>query len=129
MVHIIIINLSAVIFGIAALLMISSARKKLSPGSLRIYLDNFSVCLAFVVIFSMWQTTRSIFHVNINVEGLTSYPEYLFILFAYLGFIVASYRVLKISEEFGFKDEGKRIQQIIESKLKNKSTNKSSKLK
>ncbi|MBI2647559.1 hypothetical protein HYW99_03710 [Candidatus Woesearchaeota archaeon] len=118
MVHIALVSVTTVIFGIASLLLISRARGRLSEGSIRKYLDNFAICLAFIVIFSVWQTARSIVGININVEGLSTYPEYIFILFAYLAFIIASFRVLKISREFGFKEDGKRIGQIINRKLK-----------
>ena len=109
MVHLVIVSVTTVIFGIASLLLISRARKRLSEGSIRKYMDNFAVCLAFIVIFSIWQTTRGILGVSINVEGLTTYPEYIFIVFAYIAFIFASFRVLKIGEEYGFKEEGKKI--------------------
>ena len=117
MAQLIIVSVTTVIFGIASLLLISKARSRLSEGSIRRYMDNFSICLAFIVVFSVWQTTRSIIGININVEGLGTYPEYIFIVFAYVAFIVASFRVLKISEEFGFKEDGRKINQLI-SKIK-----------
>ena len=122
MVHIALVSITTVIFGIASLLLISKARKRLSEGSIRKYMDNFAICLAFIVIFSVWQTARSISGVNINVEGLSTYPEYIFIVFAYIAFIVASFRVLKISEEFGFKEDGRKIEQIIKEKPANTKT-------
>ena len=113
MVHIAIVGVTTIIFGIASLLLISRARKKLSEGSIRRYMDNFAICLAFIVIFSVWQTARSILGINIDVEGLATYPEYIFIVFAYIAFIIASYRVLKISKEFGFKEEGRKVEQLM----------------
>ncbi len=108
------VSITTVIFGIASLLLISRARNRLSEGSIKRYLDNFAICLAFIVIFSVWQTTRSIIGVSIDIKGLSTYPEYIFIIFAYFAFIIASFRVLKISEEFGFKEDGRKIAQIIE---------------
>ena len=116
MAHLIMISVSTVIFGITSLLLISRARSRLSDGSIRRYMDNFAICLAFIVVFSVWQTTRSIIGIDISVEGLATYPEYIFIVFAYIAFIVASFRVLKISEEFGFKEDGRKIGQIIKQK-------------
>ena len=113
MVHLIIVGITTVIFGVASLLLISRARNRLSDGSIRRYMDNFAICLAFIVIFSVWQTARSFFGISIDVEGLTTYPEYIFIVFAYIAFVVASFRVLKISEEFGFKEDGRKIKQIM----------------
>ncbi len=120
MVHIALVGITTVVFGIASLLLISRARNRLSEGSIRKYMDNFAICLVFIVIFSVWQTARSIIGVDIDVEGLATYPEYIFIVFAYIAFIVASYRVLKISEEFGFKEDGKKIEQLIKEKPKQK---------
>ena len=113
MVNLVIVSITTVIFGIASLLLISRARSRLSDGSIKKYMDNFAICLAFIVIFSVWQTARSIVGAEIGLEGLGTYPEYIFIIFAYVAFIFASYRVLKISEEFGFKAEGQKIEQII----------------
>lgn len=118
MVLLAVISVTTVIFGIASLLLISRARSRLTDGSIRKYLDNFAICLAFIVIFSVWQTTRSIFGISIDIEGLATYPEYIFIVFAYVAFIFASFRVLKISEEFGFKEDGRKIQQLIKEKSK-----------
>ena len=118
MVHLIIIGVTTVIFGVASLFLISRARNRLSEGSIRRYMDNFAICLAFIVIFSVWQTARSILGISIDVEGLATYPEYIFIVFAYIAFIVASFRVMKISQEFGFKEDGRKIEQIIREKPK-----------
>src|SRR3989338_1219636 len=120
MVHLVVVSITTVIFGIASLLLISRARSRLSDGSIRRYMDNFAICLAFIVIFSVWQTARSIIGININVEGLGTYAEYIFIVFAYIAFIVASFRVLKISEEFGFKEDGRKIREIIRQRRKPK---------
>ncbi|MBU90351.1 hypothetical protein CMO94_02315 [Candidatus Woesearchaeota archaeon] len=105
MVSIAAISITTVIFGIGALILASRARNRLSPGSLRKYIDNFSVCLAFIVIFSVWQTIMSVTDVDVSLSGFTGYPELIFIVFAYIGFVIASYRVSKISEEFGFKED------------------------
>ena len=113
MVSVAAISITTVIFGIGALLLASRARSRLPPGSLRKYIDNFSICLAFIVIFSVWQTIRSITNTEVSLSGFTGYPELIFLVFAYIGFVIASYRVSKISEEFGFKEEGKEIQQLI----------------
>ena len=117
MVILVLVSVTTVIFGIASLLLISRARRRLTEGSIRKYMDNFAICLAFIVIFSVWQTTRSIFEVNIDIERLATYPEYIFIVFAYIAFIFASFRVLKISEEFGFREDGKKIEHIINEKF------------
>lgn len=116
MVSVAAISVTTVIFGIGALILASRARSKLSPGSLRKFIDNFSVCLAFMVTFSLWLTVRSLTNFEVSLSGFSGYPELIFIVFAYIGFIIASYRVTKISEEFGFKEEGKEIQMLVKKK-------------
>ena len=116
MVNLAVVSVTTVIFGIASLLLISRARSRLSDGSIRKYMDNFAICLAFIVIFSVWQTARSVLKVSIDLEGLSTYPEYIFIVFAYIAFIFTSFRILKISEEYGFKEDGKKIEQIVKEK-------------
>lgn len=114
MVHIAIVSLTTVIFGIASLILISKARNKLSDGSIKRYMDNFAVCLAFIVIFSIWQTVRGLYGGEVEESShFLTYPEYAFIALAYIAFVIASFRVTKISEEFGFKEDGQRIGQII----------------
>ena len=120
MVSVTIISLTTVIFGVAALLLASRARNRLSPGSIRSYIDNFSICLAFIVIFSLWQTARSVFNFELSLGEFSSYPELIFIVFAYIGFIIASFRVTKISKEFGFKKDGKLIRKLIKEPKKKK---------
>ena len=121
MVHMQIVGITTVIFGIASLLLISRARKRLSEGSIRRFMDNFAICLAFIVTFSIWQTVRSIYESGFELTHATylTYPEYVFIIFAYISFIITSFRTQKISEEFGFKEEGRKIGQLIKEKSLN----------
>ena len=118
MVSITIIGITTVVFGIGALILTSRARSRLSSGLLREYIDNFSVCLAFIVVFSLWLTIRSLTDFEVSFSGFIGYPELIFIVFAYIGFIIASYRASKISEEFGFKEDGKDIAKLIKSRKK-----------
>lgn len=118
MVSITIISITTVIFGIGALILTSRARSRLSEGSIKRYIDNFSVCIAFIVVFSLWLTIRSLTNFEVSFSGFAGYPELIFIVFAYIGFVIASYRVSKISEEFGFKEDGKEIAKLVKSRKK-----------
>lgn len=118
MVSVTVISITTVIFGIVALLLTSKARSRLSSGSIRRYIDNFSVCIAFIVIFSLWLAVRSATNLEVSFAGFSGYPEIIFIVFAYIGFMIASYRVLKISEEFGFKEDGREIAKLVKSRKK-----------
>ena len=125
MIPVLVIEISSIIFGLTALLLASRARKRLSPGSIRMYIDNFSVCLVFVVVFSLWRAIRDIIDVKYGVGDVIQSPEMIFIVCAYIAFVIASYRVVHISHEFGFKKEGEEIGTIISSKkLKNSSVQK-----
>ena len=118
MVSLELLGVTTIIFGIAALVLASRARRRLTPGSLREYIDYFSICLVFIVIFSLWQTARILLDFKLTLGGLTEYPEYIFIVFAYVAFIFTSYRVTKISTEFGFLEEGKDIHKAMKRKKK-----------
>ena len=121
MVHMELVGITTIIFGIASLILISRARKKLSEGSIQRFMDNFAICLAFIVTFSIWQTLRNIYESGFELTHATylTYPEYIFIIFAYIAFIITSFRTQKISEEFGFKEEGRKIGQLIKEKSLN----------
>jgi len=118
MVSIAIIGITTVVFGVGALILTSRARARLSEGSIRRYIDNFSVCIAFIVFFSLWLTVRSLTNFEVSFVGFKGYPELIFIVFAYIWFVIASYRVSKISEEFGFKEDGNEIARIVKSRKK-----------
>ncbi len=124
MVHIETVGITTVIFGIASLLLISRARKRLSEGSIQRFMDNFAICLAFIVTFSIWQTARNIYESGFKISHATilTYPEYIFIIFAYIAFIITSFRTQKISEEFGFKEEGRKINQLVKEKTSNQAS-------
>ena len=79
-------------------------------------MDNFSLCLAFIVIFSMWQTVRGILKLPVNFDSVLAYPENFFLIFAYIAFIITTYRISKISEEFSFKDDANHINEILAKK-------------
>ena len=113
-----IISVTTILFGLAALFISSRARKRLTPGLLRNYIDNFAVCLAFIVIFSIWQAVRSISGLSVTIAEIGDYPEYIFIVFAYVAFIITSYKILRLSKEFGFVEDGKKIDAIVSKKKK-----------
>ena len=44
------------------------------------------------------------------------YPGYIFITLAFLIFVITAYQVLKVGQEFGFVDKGKKIKKVMEKK-------------
>ena len=111
--HVLIIEISTFVFGITALIIASRARIRLTPGLIRQYVDNFSVCLAFIVIFSLWTLIKDFATLSETHEGGFVVPEMFFIIGMYIAFIIASYRVIRISHEFGFKEDSKAIVDLV----------------
>ncbi len=104
-------------FGIWAMIWILMARNSLSPGSsLRAYTTYFLSCLVFVLLGSIWNYLITLF----QWTGLLVYPQYIFVSVTYIVFVVASYKIFHIGQEFGFRDETKRLQRIILEKSKRK---------
>ena len=104
-------------FGIWAMIWILMARNSLSPGSsLREYTTYFLLCLIFVLLGSIWNYLITLLHWT----GLLIYPQYIFISITYIVFVVASYKIFHIGQEFGFKDETRRLQKLILEKSKRK---------
>lgn len=109
------IGLITISFGILALIWTTIARRNLSPGStLRSYTNRFLTSLLFILVFSIWHTLSRLFF----WEKEFLYPEYAFITMAYIFFVVAAYQILNIGKEFGFREQAKKINRIIERKKK-----------
>lgn len=107
------IGLLSISLGILAIIWISIARKSLSPGStLRSYTTYFLVSLVFVMLFSVWNVTDELFH----LQGFWSYTGYIAIGIAYILFLRSAYQILTIGKEFGFQPEAMRIKTVMAQK-------------
>lgn len=108
-------------FGILAIIWTSTAISSLSEGSsLRKHTTNFLFCLIFILLFSIWHTISKLFKWRETLNELMLYPGYLFITLAFLIFVITSYQILTMGKEFGFQKQAKEIENIIETKKKNK---------
>lgn len=103
-------------FGVLAIIWTTKALLSLSRNSsLRSYTGYFLMALAFIVSTS----------VVITVGKLMILPEWTYTLravllsLAYLAFVTASYKILKIGEEFGFGESAKAIKKALEEKMNN----------
>jgi hypothetical protein len=103
-------------FGVMAIIWAYRARKALSPGSsLREYAMYFITCLVFVVAFSIMLTAERFF-VQTSVGTFLVYFEYALLTMAYLTFVIASYKIWSIGQEFGFQAESAEIKKVIKKK-------------
>lgn len=109
----IIVSLISLSFGILAIIWTFIAMTSLSKGSsLRNYVTLFLIALVFILLFSIWHALSKIF----RWEKLWLYPEYVLISLAYITFVVSSYKVYKLSKEFGFKEKSNEIKNILKKK-------------
>jgi hypothetical protein len=108
-------------FGILAMIWTSMAISSLSKGSsLRRHTINFLFCLIFILLFTIWHTLSKLFRWRETVNEFMLYPGYLFITAAFLIFVVASYQILTMGQEFGFGQQARKIHEVIKEKKKAK---------
>ncbi len=109
-------GLLSLTFGVMAIIWAYRARKSLSPGSsLREYSVYFIICLVFVVSFSIALTAERFF-VRTAVGTFLVYLEYTLLTLAYLTFVVASYKIWSIGQEFGFETASAEIKKAMKKK-------------
>ncbi|MFH1249227.1 MAG: hypothetical protein V1660_03675 [archaeon] len=112
------IGINSIITSLAilALVWIHIARISLSPASnLRHLAVYIFLCLIFMFLFSSWNLITTIF-------DFKDYWGYIFIAFAFMFLIMASYKLMRIGTEFGFSAQAKGITKLIkaEKKIKQK---------
>jgi hypothetical protein len=89
-------------FGILAIIWALRARASLSVGTaLRGYVSYFLLALIFIVCYSIWDTLIFLF----QWEGILKYPKHFLIIVSYLIFVFASYKILYLGKQFGFKPQ------------------------
>ena len=106
-------------FGILAIIWTSMAIKSLSKGSsLRKHTTNFLFCLIFILLFSIWHTLSKLLMWRETLNEFMLYPGYLFITLAFLIFVVTSYQILIMGNEFGFEKQANKIKKVMMEKKK-----------
>ncbi|MFH2028671.1 MAG: hypothetical protein ABIJ08_06005 [Nanoarchaeota archaeon] len=101
-------------FGILAIIWTSMAISSLSNGSsLRRHIINFLLCLIFVLLFSIWHTISKLFAWRQTVNEAMLYPGYIFLIFAFLIFVMTAYQILLMGKEFGFGNKTKEIKELM----------------
>jgi|SRR3989338_9715168 len=108
-------------FGILAIIWTSMAMTSLSKGSsLRRHTSNFLLCLIFILLFTIWHTISKLLSWRETLNEIMLYPGYLFIILAFLIFVVTAYQILTIGKEFGFKPQAIAIEKQMRSKVSSK---------
>ncbi len=110
------IGVVTVVFGIASLIISSRAASRLSDGLIKRYINNFTICLAFIVIFTMWRTMHDYMEATYGISKNIEIAEFIFIIGAFVGFVIASLRVVQISKEFGFNDHKEVMRKVLDEK-------------
>ncbi|MDI6737432.1 MAG: hypothetical protein QME12_02840 [Nanoarchaeota archaeon] len=106
-------------FGIMALIWIIKARGRLSKGSsLRSLATNFMSTLIFILCFSFWGIAVNMLSLKDIYGDIISFPQYMLLSLAYIAFVGAAYKMMKMGEEFGFNVESKKIERLIKNKKK-----------
>lgn len=115
-----VVGILSLTIGIMAIIWTYKARRSLSEGSeLRNYTTYFLLCLISILLFSIWDTFISFLQVqSLRISDFFLYPKYIFITIAYLIFLRAAYQILYLSKKFGFSEEAKDIQKLLEVKKK-----------
>ncbi|HLD06260.1 MAG TPA: hypothetical protein VJC16_01865 [Candidatus Nanoarchaeia archaeon] len=104
-------------FGVLAIIWTTMALHSLSPGSaLRRHTFNFLLCLAFILMFSIWHTLEKIFSWRTSINEALLYPGYLLIALAFLLFVGTAWQILTLGREFGFQGQASAISKIIKEK-------------
>src|SRR3989344_5042821 len=97
-------------FGVWAIIWTINAYSVLSKGStIRQYTGSFLACLIFVMLYSLWDFSITIF----KLSEVLVYVKYIIIIFVYTTFVFTAYRIYKIGKEFGFAEESSRIKKIL----------------
>jgi len=108
-----IVGLIAIVFGITAVVVTYLAVKKMSNPRLLGYMRFVMFGMLALTAFSIWHTARESFELK-DIYGPTiELPEYLFMSLAYVLFLLGAIAVFKMSKEYGFKEQGKKIAQEL----------------
>ncbi len=104
-----VVGFLTITFGLVAIIWTLKAKNSLSKGStIRAYATNFLVALTCLLTYSIWRVILVLFFIDSRALII----EYFFITITYLVFVSAAYRILYLSEEFGFSEQVKEIKRL-----------------
>ena len=111
----ILLEIATIIIGIVAVIITFNATRRLTGGMVRSYIIWIGYALILVTIST---TFHMISTLNLFDETYPHLPAdtfhilyHIFVIIGFIFFAIASYRLNKMSELYGFKEEGKHISQ------------------
>jgi len=104
----ILVGIASVAIGIAAISLTLSARRRMSNPRLLGYMRSVILATTSLTAFSVLHTAKEAF--GLDVYGaVIEVPEQLFILLANALFLYGAWLILRMSREYGFREQGKRM--------------------
>ncbi|NOR48570.1 MAG: hypothetical protein GQ533_11095 [Methanosarcinaceae archaeon] len=111
----ILLEIATIIIGIVAVIITFNATRRLTGGMVRSYIIWIGSALILVIIgttFHMINTLNLFDETYPYFSADTFHTLYhIFLIIGFIFFAIASYRLNKMSELYGFKEEGKHINQ------------------
>jgi hypothetical protein len=102
------IGVLAIMIEIAAISLTLSARRRMSSPKLLGCMRSVILATASLTAFSVWHTTKEAF--GLEVYGaVIEVPEQVFILLANALFLYGAWLILRMSREYGFREQAKKI--------------------
>ncbi|MCS4541926.1 MAG: hypothetical protein HY929_06370 [Euryarchaeota archaeon] len=96
------IGLITIFIGLISIILIGRYVPELSKGALKEFCNRFAIAIVFVLCFSIWHTLREYFEWKENIGEFMEYPEYIFIVLAYISFFISARKVVQIAKLYGF---------------------------
>ncbi len=114
----ILLEITTIIIGMVAVIITFNATRRLTGGMVRSYIIWIGSALMLVIIgttFHMISTLNLLDKEYLHLPADTFHILYhIFVTIGFIFFAIASYRLNKMSELYGFKEEGKHINQSTE---------------
>jgi len=96
------LDVIGVILGIYLLYLLNQLLKKSLDKSTLIFLKTARVGITLWLLNNAWHAARQIFNLKSFWGESAEYPEYIFIMLAYLAFMLAAYQTKFITKQFAF---------------------------
>lgn len=117
---VVVISLIGVLFGIIAFIWILISRKNLAGGALQRFLTINAIALLFLMLASLWHSIAVFTNIHHRFGELTTLPHHIFMIIAYLVFILGAFQMLYISKDFNFDEQTARMKTALAKIVKTK---------
>jgi len=99
-----ILDIVGVILGLYLIYLLAIYLKKEKENNFTNFLKLARIGIVLWVLNNLWHVLRQLFNFKQYWGEAAEYPEYLFIMFAYLAFVIAAYHTKFVSKQFAFKE-------------------------